>query len=417
MSVSTAESTLRQLERDVTRARNKKDNADADVAKYETAITKKENEISKCKNASLLKTKMSQLKSLKDKRDKAKREAVDAGQKLTRLIDKQSKAEATLRREQQREVERASQELYSTIDELSSVVEDQRTIEDEEEGETVNLPTIFASYNRSSGSDFVEALEKKMEGKAHVVSDKKDLQSWGSFTEFMRSIRDRDFAVLVITDSYLKSLPCMYEVSQIMRERDWMDRVMLAVLDKSVYENKIQYVLYWNDKSKELDARVQEANDQLVFLALKDEIEKTRSVCYEISTFMDFVADRNNPSVFTVLEEIEKRVSESVPIQAPASLAQLTLEKPAENDLSEMSKTLLLRAFNARGTIEIKNTVVGYHVSFDKDEDIYPTDNRMRAEIEDAIEQLEGMSLIKRDNGNNGTKYMLTKKGYQAGEK
>ena len=82
-----------------------------------------------------------------------------------------------------------------------------------------------------------------------------------------------------------------------------------------------------------------------------------------------------------------------------------------------MSKTLLLRAFNARGTIEIKNTVVGYHVSFDKDEDIYPTDNRMRAEIEDAIEQLEGMSLIKRDNGNNGTKYMLTKKGYQAGEK
>lgn len=74
-------------------------------------------------------------------------------------------------------------------------------------------PTVFISYKRDK-SDIVNKLEVKIGGRAEIKRDTEEIGAWESITTFMKSIRTQDFAILVISDNYLKSVACMYEVIQ-----------------------------------------------------------------------------------------------------------------------------------------------------------------------------------------------------------
>lgn len=123
MSISSAQSALKQIEREIERLTKTKSDAEAKAAKLEKQITDKQREIEKATNTSTIRSKQSQLKSLQDNRDRAKREASDAGSKLVRQTEKKHKAEADLRREEQKENERQNQQLQRTINDLSDQLE------------------------------------------------------------------------------------------------------------------------------------------------------------------------------------------------------------------------------------------------------------------------------------------------------
>ena len=61
-------------------------------------------------------------------------------------------------------------------------------------------PTVFISYNWDS-SDLANEIENKIKPYADVKRDKTKIKPWGNITEFMKSIRKQDFAVLIITDN------------------------------------------------------------------------------------------------------------------------------------------------------------------------------------------------------------------------
>ena len=106
MSVSSAQNALKQIEREIERLTKAKSEADIKVTKLDKQITDKQREIEKATNTSTIRSKQSQLKSLQDNRDRAKREASDAGSKLVRQTEKKHKAEADLRKEEQKENDR-----------------------------------------------------------------------------------------------------------------------------------------------------------------------------------------------------------------------------------------------------------------------------------------------------------------------
>lgn len=70
-------------------------------------------------------------------------------------------------------------------------------------------PTVFISYKRDK-SEVVNELEKQIDGRADVKRDTKEIGAWESITAFMNSIRKQDFAILVISDNYLKSVACIF---------------------------------------------------------------------------------------------------------------------------------------------------------------------------------------------------------------
>jgi len=48
-----------------------------------------------------------------------------------------------------------------------------------------------------------------------LTRDKRSIEQWGSIRVFMNSIKYSDYAILIISDAYLKSINCMYEIAQL----------------------------------------------------------------------------------------------------------------------------------------------------------------------------------------------------------
>ena len=70
----------------------------------------------------------------------------------------------------------------------------------------------------------------------------------------MQSIPKMDYMILLISDAYLKSANCMYEVLEVMRDRQYQDKIFPAVVHTGIYKPAIRasYVKHWQAEYEEL---------------------------------------------------------------------------------------------------------------------------------------------------------------------
>ena len=142
------------------------------------------------------------------------------------------------------------------------------------------LSTVFVSYNWVS-DDYVNDLCRELTGKAAVKRDKQEIGVWGSISTFMKSIRQQDLVVMVITDEYLKSDNCMYEVVQLMKDADWADKVCFVVMEnaRKIYhpEGRLEYVKFWLDRHQSLVSEL----EKTIGLLNENEDVRNRKECLE----------------------------------------------------------------------------------------------------------------------------------------
>ena len=170
-------------------------------------------------------------------------------------------------------------------------------------------PTVFISFN-SGSKDFVDCLEKRLSKEAVILRYEDRVPAWGSFTAFMDTVKEQDFAVLVISDAYLKSYACMYEVMQAMRNTNWKDRVIVALMpDTKPYKDaeRIEYIRYWSEQYEETCQRIKGLPSKAVE-SITDKCNRLKSILDSIDGFLAFVADSNCPPIYSVIEEICERV-------------------------------------------------------------------------------------------------------------
>lgn len=112
---------------------------------------------------------------------------------------------------------------------------------------------IFLSYcwNDSSEADRIYDYFKSSQN-IELHRDTIDIKKWGSIKEYMQSIENMDYVILLISDVYLKSANCMYEVLEIMRDRDYRDKIFPVVIFSEIYNpiTRAKYVKYWQDELK-----------------------------------------------------------------------------------------------------------------------------------------------------------------------
>ena len=126
----------------------------------------------------------------------------------------------------------------------------------------------------------------------------------------MNSIQKQDFVILVITDEYLKSDACMYEVIELMKDECWFQKAMFAVLDGThIYSpsEKAYYIGYWKDKRQVLEAK---ANNLSVAEAssLGDDLSRYMEITNKIGAFLTKVADSNNPRQSDIVEKVIEHI-------------------------------------------------------------------------------------------------------------
>jgi small GTP-binding protein len=118
---------------------------------------------------------------------------------------------------------------------------------------------VFISYAWGGESEVIaNQLDLAFQDRGVImVRDKPDLGFKGSIKTFMESIGRGQCVILVISDKYLKSANCLFELLQTAKQGDFTERIFPIVLeDARIYSplDRISYVQYWEKQLAELDA-------------------------------------------------------------------------------------------------------------------------------------------------------------------
>ncbi|MHC5737493.1 toll/interleukin-1 receptor domain-containing protein [Nostoc sp.] len=117
---------------------------------------------------------------------------------------------------------------------------------------------IFISYAWGGESEeFANMIDHAFQTKGiTIIRDKRDLDFKGRIKPFMEKIGCGKAVILIISEKYLKSENCMFELVQIAKNGQFHERIFPILLsDANIYKSiqRIKYVQYWEQQIKELD--------------------------------------------------------------------------------------------------------------------------------------------------------------------
>jgi hypothetical protein len=196
-------------------------------------------------------------------------------------------------------------EAYISVDEYESSFPE---VEEEKHNASTS-PHIFLSYCWDD-TDRANTIDDYLREKGiKVTRDVRGVENWQSLKEFMLTIRDNDFAVLLISDAYLKSTNCMYEVFEVMKEKKYRTRIFPAIIDSVIYstDKHFEYVRYWQDRVKTLKLNLSSL-EYTNGLALGHELKKAEDISRTIAEFLVTVSDMKNPSINNINEAIYEKL-------------------------------------------------------------------------------------------------------------
>lgn len=178
--------------------------------------------------------------------------------------------------------------------------------------ETFSNVNIFLSYcwKDEKKADEIDLFFKHVG--INIRRDKKSIEQWGSIRAFMDSIQDSDYAILILSDDYLKSINCMYEITQLMKDAHYRNRIFPVVLDNGIYQlnRRIDYIVYWEEKYDEAKMQIAKVKNLENTGNLSKEVHQIREISYTIGEFLDIIKDMKNPQADGINQAIYEKLYE-----------------------------------------------------------------------------------------------------------
>ena len=166
--------------------------------------------------------------------------------------------------------------------------------------------TIFISYNHKvfKLADFVEEHIKNKFGFKAVINRDTRLEYKDDIEEYMKTIKQNDIVISLISDDYLKSEACMYEVTELMRDEKYIERLIFIIFndeDRELFSNDLEiktanvygksrydYVTYWVDQKREYFELLKTLIDSLTSTAdINATIKRIGRISDEVGSFVD----------------------------------------------------------------------------------------------------------------------------------
>jgi internalin A len=153
-----------------------------------------------------------------------------------------------------------------------------------------------------------------------IVRDKRALGYKGSISGFMERLGRGSCVIVIISDKYLRSPNCMFELVKIADNQQFYDRIFPIVLaDADIYDpvKRIEYVKYWEAKRAELAEAIKSVDpanlqgireDMDLYDRIRDKISGLTSILKDMNTL---TPDMHQDSDFTDLyDNVTKRIRE-----------------------------------------------------------------------------------------------------------
>jgi len=178
---------------------------------------------------------------------------------------------------------------------------------------------IFISYSWAN-KDIADLIDYDFQKLGYVLTrDERDIKYKDSIIEFMQQIGKHDFVIMLISDSYLKSENCMYEVMEVMRDREFKKKILMIVLkdeDKRFYKNyeklmveseefrtlkvgaeiystsgRISYTEYWEKREIAMTEEISRIQTDINKIQPLNELKRIKNISYNVGDFLEELKD------------------------------------------------------------------------------------------------------------------------------
>ncbi|GIO20607.1 hypothetical protein J18TS1_37070 [Oceanobacillus oncorhynchi subsp. incaldanensis] len=199
--------------------------------------------------------------------------------------------------------------------------------------EEMTINKVFISYAHRD-NDLVNILEKELK-KYETIKITRDINVTAyrdSLDEFMKTIREHDFVISIVSSAYIKSLNCMYEVMHLMQDKDYQDKLFFIIVSRDdvvyyteknrydgfeakIYDvlDRLKYITYWRDKKAELERSINEAALTPELMAnLAEDMRKLNSVIPSMDDFIKLLSDKVGRSFNEMHEDEFKEIVDTI---------------------------------------------------------------------------------------------------------
>lgn len=195
---------------------------------------------------------------------------------------------------------------------------------------SIEVKTVFLSYCQKDTA-IADNLEKELNSCTkylNISRDIRDVKYKESFSEFMDTISEHDFVISIVSDNYLKSRNCMYEVVEVMKNKHYIDKLLYIIVSDEdlnffgdnncgcgakIYgiDGQNEYIKYWQSKEeeiKELIKGIEPSNTQNYVI----ELQVIRRIQLDIQEFMRELSDRKGISYSEMLSSNFKEILSAI---------------------------------------------------------------------------------------------------------
>lgn len=155
------------------------------------------------------------------------------------------------------------------------------------------MKTIFISYNHGD-KDIAEKFDFfSLDKKIKIIKDDREMHYRESIKCFMEKIRETDFCLMIISDTYLKSRNCMYEVLEFIKDNNYKERILPIVLKGvKIFDimDRLAYIKYWEERYNVIEDSLKTIN----ILNQEDGIQELKMIAniqHNIGEFLRYMAD------------------------------------------------------------------------------------------------------------------------------
>ena len=153
----------------------------------------------------------------------------------------------------------------------------------------------FLSYSRENLEQALLLRIQLTRRGVGLVWDRDDLQVGDSISEFMESVQDWPEVILLVSDSYLRSVSCMREVLAVMDgERPFLRMKPLILPSARIFtpEGRAEYVRYWSTEYQRLQEQVAGISGKAASRRLLEDLGILERICEMVDEFLACLADR-----------------------------------------------------------------------------------------------------------------------------
>lgn len=158
-------------------------------------------------------------------------------------------------------------------------------------------PEIFISYSWKN-ADIAELIYHDLKIITGIVlkKDNRDTKYKESMTKFMKSIKNSDYVIILISDSYLKSRNCMFEINNVLKNKNYKNKIfpiLLNDIDFFSVENRMEYIKFWETKIENLKNQLKSFGKITGIESILNELKVYEEIRNHIDEFIYVLCDMN----------------------------------------------------------------------------------------------------------------------------